>query len=251
MEIIRKFYFNMISKGNNMVLNALICDDNQRDIDIIQRYFSQYCEEHIIEFECDTFTSGKEAIASDKFYNIAFLDVEIDSVTGIEIAKKLKKKNRSIVIFIITSYKKYMDAALDLYALRFLEKPFSHERFYGGVDRALELIDEEEIEFYLKESGARKRVMARDIVCIETDNHKTKITTVNGEYYSPRTIEAWDKQLTNVCFQRVHKSYIVNMTFIQKYERGLLMLLGNNFVGVSSRHQKNFRKVFHSFTGRE
>ncbi len=40
----------MISKGNNMVLNALICDDNQRDIDIIQRYFSQYCEEHIIEF---------------------------------------------------------------------------------------------------------------------------------------------------------------------------------------------------------
>ena len=251
MEIKRGFYSNVIKKGKNMVLNALICDDNQHDIDLIHRYFSQYCEEHLIEFECDTFTSGKEAIASDKFYNIAFLDVEIDSVTGIEIAKKLKKKNRSIVIFVITAYKRYMDAALDLYALRFLEKPFSHERFYGGLDRALELINEEEIEFFLKDSGARKKVMARDVIYIETDNHKTKVVTVNGDYYSPRTIEAWDKQLTNVCFQRVHKSYIVNMTFVQRYERGLVLLLGNIFVGVSTRHQKNFRKVFHSFTGRE
>lgn len=234
-----------------MLLNALICDDNQRDADEIQKYLTQYCSEHYLDLECDTFTTGEEAMASDKFYNIAFLDVEIDSVTGIDIAKKLKEKNRSVVIFIITAYTRYMDDALDLYALRFLEKPFNHERFYNGMDRALEIINEEEIEFYLKNSGKRHRVMARDVIYIETENHKTKITTVKGDYYSPYTIETWYKMLTNTCFQRVHKSYIVNMAFVQTYERNSLVLLGNIFVSVSSRHQKDFKKAFHAFSCRE
>ena len=105
-----------------MTINALICDDEHSCIKEIAQYLVKYCEEHNISYSYDSYDSGEEAMISNSTYNIAFLDVEIGSVTGLEIARKLKENNKNIIIFFITSYEKYIDDAMDLFALRFVKK---------------------------------------------------------------------------------------------------------------------------------
>lgn len=133
-----------------MTINALICDDDNKCGGIILEYLLKYCEERNITCFYDSFDNGQKALESTKSYNIAFLDIEIGSISGLEIAKKLKEQNKNIIIFFITEYEKYIDDAMDLFALRFIKKPLDYQRFRNGLDKAVELINDETIEIFFK-----------------------------------------------------------------------------------------------------
>ena len=167
-----------------MVINALICDDEQKYIEQIQKCLSDYCYDHSITYHIDTFANGMLAIHSPNAYNIAFLDIEIDNVSGLDIAKSLKEKNKNVVVFFITAYEKYIDDAMDLFALRFIKKPIDNMRLYGGIDKAVELINEDEISFFLKFSDTAVKIRANEIMYIEIGDHKTIIFTENNNYES-------------------------------------------------------------------
>ena len=139
-------------EGVNMTINALICDDDNKCVDVILEYLLKYCEEKSITCFYDSFDNGQQALESTQTYNIAFLDIEIGDISGLEIAKRLKENNKNIIIFFITEYEKYIDDAMDLFALRFIKKPLDYQRFYTGLDKAIELINDETIEIFLKNS---------------------------------------------------------------------------------------------------
>lgn len=233
-----------------MTINALICDDNKSCCETILQYLLKYCEERNIICFYDCFNSGEDAITSDKLFNIAFLDIEIGDVSGLDIAKKLKNSNKNIIIFFITDYEKYIDDAMDLFALRFIKKPLDYSRFYNGLDKAIELINEDDVEFYLKDSNTVLKIKSKDIMYIETLDHKTKVVTSKGVYYSSNLIEHWQKKLTHISFYRVHKSYIVNLDYVNEYKRSEVKLTNGEIVAVSYRSQPAFRKYFFNYLKR-
>lgn len=231
---------------DSMILNALICDDEEKYINDIVRYFEKYCFEHKITCQYNCFHSGEDAMSSEEFYNIAFLDVEIGNVKGLQIAEKLKQKNKNIIIFFITAYEKYIDDAMNLFALRFLKKPLDYTRFYSGLDKAIELINEDIVEFYIKDSNKIKKIKANQIIYIETLDHKTKVVTEKQIYYSANLISYWEAQLTHSNFYRVHKSYILNMDYIDEYQRNEVKLINGEIVPIAYRNQSEFRKYFYN-----
>lgn len=237
-------------EGVNMTINALICDDDNKCGDIILRCLLKYCEERNITCFYDLFNNGQEALDSTHSYNIAFLDIEIDDVSGLEIAKKLKENNKNIIIFFITEYDKYIDDAMDLFALRFIKKPLDYQRFYTGLDKAIELINDETIELFLKDANTVQKIKAKDIIYIETDDHKVKIVTTMGVFYSSDLIDYWEKKLTHISFYRIHKSYILNLDYIDQYTRNEVKLTTGEIIGVSYRKQSAFRNYFFNYLKR-
>lgn len=233
-----------------MTLHALICDDEEKCVSDIVKYFEKYCLEHKINCTYNCFTSGEDALASDEFYSIAFLDVEIGNVTGLQIAEKLKQRNKNIIIFFITAYEKYIDDAMNLFALRFLEKPLDYTRFYSGLDKAIELINEDIVEFYIKDSNKVKKIKANTVMYIETLNHKTKVVTDGKIYYSSNLIAYWDKQLTHSNFYRVHKSFILNLDYVCEYQRNEVKITSGEIVPIAYRNQSEFRKYFYNYLRR-
>lgn len=233
-----------------MTINALICDDDNKCGDIILEYLLQYCEEKNITCFYDLFDNGQKALESTKSYNIAFLDIEIDDISGLEIAKKLKENNKNIIIFFITEYEKYIDDAMDLFALRFIKKPLDYQRFYIGLDKAVELINDETIELFLKDANTVQKITAKDIIYLETDNRKVKIVTTMGVFYSSDLIDYWEKKLTHISFYRIHKSYILNLDYIEQYKRSEVKLTTGEIIGVSYRKQSAFRNYFYNYLKR-
>ena len=217
-----------------MVINALICDDEQKYIEQIQKCLSDYCYDHSITYHIDTFANGMLAIHSPNAYNIAFLDIEIDNV----------------VVFFITAYEKYIDDAMDLFALRFIKKPIDNMRLYGGIDKAVELINEDEISFFLKFSDTAVKIRANEIMYIEIGDHKTIIFTENNNYESSENLDYWEHKLTNVCFSRPHKSFILNMEYVDKYKRNEVTLKNGKIIPIAYRNQKDFRKIFWDYLKR-
>ena len=233
-----------------MTINALICDDEINCTEEIKGYLLQYCEEHNITCFYDCVNSGDGVMGSDKIYNIAFLDIEIGEYTGMDIAEELKKRNKNIVVFFITAYEKYIDDAMNLYALRFLKKPIEPYRFYTGMDRAVELINEDVIEFFLDNNQKKIRINSKEIMYVETKGHKTKIVCSDVSYYSNELIDYWESKLTHNSFFRVHKSFILNLDYIKEYQRNEVLLLNGDLIPISYRRQALFRKYFYDYLKR-
>lgn len=233
-----------------MVINALICDDDQKCVNQISEYLDHYCYDHSLSYSVKSFTDGMQAIHSEAVYNIAFLDIEIGNVSGLDIAKTLKEKNKNIIIFFVTEYEKYIDDAMDLFALRFIKKPVTESRIYKGLDKAIDLINEDEISFYLKDSNQIKNIKSKDIIYVETGNHKTMVFTNSGCYESAQLLDYWERKLTNICFARPHKSFIVNMEYIDEYKRNEVKLKSGKIVPVAYKRQTEFRKIFWNYLKR-
>lgn len=227
-----------------MTVNALICADEENLIGDVVEYLERYCSEHRLNCEYDCFTSGEEALNSTDIYNIAFLDVEMKNITGLEIASVLKQENKNIIIFFIAGYDTYLDDALNLSALRYLTKPLDCARFYSGLDKAIELINENVIEFYIKNSNKITRIDSNEIMYVETLAHKTKIVTEKQLFYSSEQLSYWESKLNHSCFCRVHKSFLLNMDYVVEYQRREVKLPNGEIVPISYRRQAEFRKEF-------
>lgn len=227
-----------------------VCDDEKSYVDNIRQHLEFYSKDRNINLEIHTFCSGAALLNSKIKFNIAVLDVEMPGASGIEIGKILRSKNPHIVLLYITAYKKYLDEALNLNAARFFEKPLDSQRFYSGLDNAIKRIDDSTIKFFLKDQKTIFQINADDIIYVEIEqlgHRKTNVVTINGTYVSSNKITFWEEKLISTVFVKTHKSYIVNMNYVTKYERDILELAKTYTVPISRNYQAAFHKRFIRF----
>lgn len=228
-------------------MKIAICDDNLNIVDEVKNLLDEYALSKNLSLDISTFNDGQAVLESDERFNIAILDVEMPGCNGIELGKILREKNRHIVLMYITSHKKYLDEALNLNAARFFEKPIDSKRFYDGLDNALKRIDNTTIKFFLKEDNASVRINANDIIYVEIEpigHRKTKIVTEEKTYISSNKIVFWEEHLISSLFVKTHKSYIINMEYITKYEKNTLQLDGKYNIPISRNYQSSVHKAF-------
>ena len=95
----------------------------------------------IKDYEVVGYQTGKEAIDSIEKgkYDIAFVDLRMPEMDGIEVLKKIKEKDSSIEVIIVTAYasEESFANAITLGAMEYLRKPFLMGEVYALADRAL------------------------------------------------------------------------------------------------------------------
>lgn len=230
-------------------MKIAVCDDNKTYADEIKRHTENFLQSTGAKFEIDLYYNSQSIYDSSNIYDMVFLDIEMQPYSGIQVAKKLKELNTHIIIFMITSYNKYLDDAMDLNVFRYIQKPLDAARLKAGLEKALKSIDDAEITFYLKSGGTAKSLTSNDIVYIEIVGRTTKVVTINCEYLSENKIDFWKEKLIASFFYRVHKSFIINMKYITDYQRDTVTLRKKYKVPIAYRKQAEFRKAFLSFVG--
>ena len=145
-------------------MKIVICDDNLNIISEIKEMLNEYSSVRNVPLEISTFDNGNAVLDSNENYNIAILDVEMPDMNGIALGEELRKRNKQIVLIYLTAHSQYLDSALNLNAARFFEKPIDKDRFFSGIDNALERIDNTTINFFIRDDKTQVRVTAESIV---------------------------------------------------------------------------------------
>ena len=153
-------------------MKILICDDEKQYLDVLSAHVQEYMGKRFIECEIIQATSPQDVINQDLRYDLAFLDIQMEGMDGISLAKELKKHNSKLALFFVTNYEEYQDDAMDLRAFRFFSKPFDVGRLYSGLDKAMEYIDGAYIDIFLYGDNAQQRIMVDDILYITRSNRK-------------------------------------------------------------------------------
>ena len=94
-------------------MKILICDDDSSITQslslIIKTYFNK---KKVNNLDIVTFNDGDSLLSDKSQKDIVFLDIEMPGFDGIYVGNELKKQNDSVIIFIVTSYLEYLDAAM-------------------------------------------------------------------------------------------------------------------------------------------
>ena len=119
-------------------MRILICDDDVLIIEQLQKYILSYFDlNHIKCPELLSFTSGEALLADKGEKDIVFLDIEMPGMNGIYVGNELKKANKNVIIFVVTSYSEYLDEAMRFHVFRYLSKPLDKQRFLRNLKDAI------------------------------------------------------------------------------------------------------------------
>ena len=228
-------------------MNIVVCDDSLNIINEIKEMLNEYSAIKNVPLEISAFDNGNAVIDSNENFNIAILDVEMPDMNGIALGEELRKRNKQIVLIYLTAHSQYLDSALNLNAARFFEKPIDKDRFFSGMDNAIERIDNTTINFFIRDDKTQVRITAESIVYIEISHRKTKVVTEDKVYFTTHTLDYFKDRLVSSIFAQPHKSYIINFNFITAYERGEIVLDSQYKIPVSRSKQTEFHKSFVRF----
>lgn len=231
-------------------MKILICDDEQQYIDKLKKHIEEFMRCHCANFEIHTANNSMSVVNSKEIYQLAFLDIQMNELDGISLAKILKERNSKIIIFFVTSYNIYQDDAMDLRAFRFFEKPYNTERLYSGLEKAMEYIDESYIDFYIYTNNEHKKILIDEVIYVERANRQVTLITTKGNYTTRETFDEWCEILQNSFFYIVHKSFIINLHYVTSYKYSEVFMQNNIRIPIASRRQADFHKFWFAYLRR-
>lgn len=248
-------------------IRAVIIEDEFKARVVFCSLIEKFCPEIDIVGEAENISNGYELIIKEK-PQLVFLDIEMPGGNGFELLSKFE--NPPFETIFVTSYSHYAIKAIKYSALDYLLKPVMIEELELVVSRYKE---KNELKFnaehykLLKENLSGKeqkliinlknkleQVTINDIIYLKADGNYTFIVS-KGEkkYYTSKTLKEYDELLCsdeNELFMRVHKSFIVNIKYIQSIEKGEYLLLNDDTrIEVSRRkRQELFNRIETSMT---
>lgn len=231
-------------------MNILICDDEEKYLNELKIHIEEYIKNHYIVANIITTTSAHDVLNYNDVFNLAFLDIEMSELDGISLAKELKKRNNKIILFFITNFDNYQDQAMDLHIFRFFQKPIDISRLYKSLDRAFEYLDETYVDIYLYKNGEHKQVLIDDIMYIARENRQIIIQTTTEKFITKKNLDEWIKELPNTYFYSVHKSFIINLHYVTKYNYKELYLNNDIRIPIAPRRQSDFHHYWFDYLTR-
>ena len=153
-------------------MRILICDDDTLIIEQLQKYIESYFESNHLKCpELVSFTSGESLLAEKSEKDIVFLDIEMPGMNGIYVGNELKKANKNVIIFVVTSYSEYLDEAMRFHVFRYLTKPLDKHRIFRNMKDALEIYNTTIIKVPIETRDGVYVTSASDIIFVESHGH--------------------------------------------------------------------------------
>ena len=203
-----------------MAYRVAIVDDSDIDAEYIQSLLKIWARDRQTVVHAQRFISAESFLfhyAGDKAWDILLLDIEMGTMDGVTMAKKLRRENDTAQIVFITGYSDYISEGYEVAALHYLMKPVKDEKLFSVLDRAAERLSKNEKVLNLDISGEMVRVPLRQI--LYADVHLNYVTIHAKEDYTVKKPLGEIAAALDERFYRVGRSAVVNLSRISRITR--------------------------------
>ena len=226
-------------------MRILICDDDPLAIEQIQKNLKSFFSCNPAKYsEIVTYNNGEDLLKDTGNKDIVFLDIEMLGMNGIYVGRELKKYNKNVIIFIITSYSEYLDEAMRFHVFRYLSKPLERQRFFRNMRDAMDLYHRLTFLLPIETKDSVHTVSSSDIICIEALNRKVLVHTLSIDYESIHNMAYWIGTLPQNCFFQTHRSFIVNLEHVINFDHTLIQLTSGQTAYLTRRKYGTFKNAY-------
>ena len=209
----------------------------------IREHICALIEERQPEGCIEAYSTGEELLASGKRFDIVFLDIQMNGMSGIEAAWSLREQQGDTVLIFITGMKDYVFDALDLYAFQYLLKPIDEDKFAEVLERAVREAGRKKERRVLFIKSRNLTLDQSEILYIESRAKKVEIHTVRQTIEIYAAMDELEGQLGEE-FYRCHRAYIVNMNCITEYDSESITLTNGDRVYLTKKKYGEFVKAY-------
>lgn len=204
-----------------MKLKFAVCDDDGETLNALSEAVTRWADQngHI---PCGrTFPSAEAflfAYEEDSTYDLLLLDVEMQALSGIDLAKRLRRDGFGGEIVFITSHFEFAGEGYEVDALHYLTKPLSTEKLYTVLEKAAARLSAEPPSVTVTCENATVKLYTSRILYAESFRHDLVIHTEKGDYSTKEGITAFESR-AGEGFYRIHRSYLVSLSKVVRISR--------------------------------
>ena len=245
-------------------MHVVIIDDEPKARKLLEILIRENCPKITSIFTAEDLLSGVEIIKKEK-PQIVFLDIEMPEHSGLEIFDFIDSTTSNFEIIFTTAYSEYAIKAFELSAVDYLLKPLRADKLMDAIEKAIANIGKSHINIKLDElqkslkssnfkkialpvEGGIKFVNFQDIVLLKADGMYTSVHVQNAsELLISKPLKHFEDLLEAIpMFYRPHRSYLINLKYIQEYSKkdgGYIIMDNGETVSVSKDKKEEFLTI--------
>ena len=222
------------------MVRVAIADDSAEDLALVNRYIERYCTENGIRLSCASFSDGEDLLEQEERnpFDLLLLDVEMQWLNGIDVARTIRERNSETVILFISAIVRYAVQGYSVGAMDYLLKPVAYPDFSIKLRNALHYIEAHRaFRIQLTMDGNYRWLSSDQLRYVEVFRHALVYHTTDGDFQTLGTIGAIAGQLLPHHFVQCSRFSLVNLKYVTGIEDNTL-LLGSDRIAVSRRRRK-------------
>ena len=244
-----------------MTVTAILIDDERKALAILKNKLERLCPEVSIIAESQNPKEGLNLIHTLK-PQLVFLDIAMPEMSGFDFLSNIK--NPDFELIFVTAFDNYAIEAIKHCAIGYLVKPVDNNDLVETVNKAVQNLQEKSAleknkllienlgvqtfqnkKIVIPSSEGLEFVKISDILHFEGEKGYTNIHFIDRKpILSSHSIGYFNKLLENQSFYLIHKSYLINLSHIDKYlNEGYVVLTQNHKLPVSRNRRQDFLNI--------
>ncbi|WP_321433815.1 LytR/AlgR family response regulator transcription factor [Trichococcus flocculiformis] len=198
-------------------MRVAIVDDDPLVRATLEEYISRLADESGMKVNTSAYSSGDQFLEGYKLiYDIIIFDIDMPGINGMDAAKKIREVDHNVTIIFVTNMAQYAINGYEVGAIDYIIKPISYYDFSTKFRRTIAKAAQQKDYFMMidTEEGTR-RIKISECVYIEVISHYLYFHNVDSVYRIRGSMKNKEEELKPYNFVRVHKSFLVNMKFVE------------------------------------
>jgi two-component system, LytTR family, response regulator len=254
-----------------MTMRALIVDDEPLARSALERVLRTRNDIERIDSAADAYVALN--LLNERPYDVVLLDIRMPELSGIELVDRLQKRKQAAPsIIFVTAHNQHAVTAFEKNAVDYVLKPFSDERIHQAVDTAIHRTQSEraarlmqllpQLESLVAKSSriaikTKKSILfidPADVAVVEAQGNYVLLQRISGSYLLRESIGAIAQKLEPYGFIRIHRSVLVNTSFVEEIHpwttgEYVLKIRGGKELSVSRTYKKNLSSLAQFWVG--
>lgn len=223
-----------------------ICDDKERERNQIKTTARNALDDARIPFYITEYNNGNsllhDILRGDRF-DVLLLDVVMDGLDGMNLARELRKQKNNATIIFVSGNKDFAIYGYEVSAVRYLTKPLEEDKMKEAILYAYEMWHAKK-EILLPGNTGEHRISFSDIQFVEAYDRGTKFFLDEEIIESQLKFNEAEKILPKSAFLLCHRSFLVNLKKIKSIHRYEFLLKDGKIVPISKKRYQDVYKQF-------
>ena len=223
------------------MLSIAVCDDEVIECCNMAKRIKEIMEEIKMPCIIRQFQSGGELLQTLESFDVVFLDIIMRELDGIKTAQIFRERASDKILIFVSSSREYVFEAYDVEAFQYLLKPVDDRKLKSVLQKAVLKTESRLQEFIIvSRERQKKKLFLDDIYYFEIKGRMVDAHGPEGIFTYYEQMGKLENKLQDKGFFRCHKSYLVNLKYVDRYNRQEVILENGEKVVIAKRRYEQF-----------
>lgn len=234
------------------IMRIAVCDDDERAVSRIGKLIAEYQISRDQSIDCHYFTNSIDFLCDMRGgeYDLVLLDVLMPDASGIQAAQELRKLDRNVRIIFVSTSPEFAVESYNVGAYHYLLKPVDTASLFTLLDKiGSELSAQAEQGFVLRSRDGMVQIAFARLAYVEVINKTLFFHLADGTVHGTTAALAdfEEKLLARREFVKTHRSYLVNLSYIQAIDINSIVMKNGHSIPLSRQRRSLVQDTYMHF----